>query len=154
MNLAEQPHRRYNPLAGEWVLVSPQRTRRPWLGQTESPPPDTRLPYDPACYLCPGNKRAGGAQNPPYRGTFVFDNDFAALLPGSPSKTPPPPPTGTASLLRAEPERGICRVMCYSPQHNLTLPEMPLAVIERVVEVWVEQYRELGARPHLNWVQI
>src|SRR5919199_4653429 len=84
-NLVEHPHRRYNPLTREWVLVSPHRTQRPWLGQVEEPPREERPQYDPQCYLCPGNERAGGKRNPDYTGIFVFENDFAALLP----KTPP-----------------------------------------------------------------
>ena len=141
-------HRRYNALTGAWVLVSPHRTDRPWQGQREATPPDTRPAYDPTCYLCPGNARAGGARNPDYTGTFVFDNDFAALRPGT------PPARYQDGLLRAENEQGLCRVVCFSPRHDLTLPEMDAAALRRVVDVWTEQYRELGARDDVNYVQI
>jgi UDPglucose--hexose-1-phosphate uridylyltransferase len=108
-----QPHRRYNPLTGQWLLVSPQRTRRPWQGQTESVQGQRRPAYDPTCYLCPGNRRAGDAMNPAYTGTFVFDNDFSALLPGA---LPPVEPGAADPLLRAEPAAGLCRVICFSPR--------------------------------------
>lgn len=150
------PHRRYNPLTNEWLLVSPQRTQRPWLGQIETPPPESRPPFDPNCYLCPGNARAGGKRNPSYENTFVFDNDFAALLP---APTPPLPRsqnarTGEGELLRATEERGICRVVCFSPRHDLTLPQMNLPDIRRVVDVWVEQTRELGLLDFVHYVQV
>lgn len=154
----QQPHRRFNPLTGEWILVSPHRTQRPWQGQVEIPPQDIRPSYDPTCYLCPGNQRAGDAQNPVYSGTFVFQNDFAALkldTPASPSLTSSPPPSLPSPLaLMAEPEPGTCRVICFSPRHDLTLPEMELADLQQVVEVWVEQYLELAGFPQINYVQI
>lgn len=147
-SFGEHPHRRYNPLTREWVLVSPHRTRRPWQGQVERQPADTRPAYDPTCYLCPGNERAGGARNPAYEGTFVFDNDFAALLPDTPAGEM------RDGLLVARSEPGLCRVVCFSPYHNLTLPQMAQADVRRVVDVWVAQYEELGARPEINYVQI
>lgn len=150
MELFAQPHRRFNPLTREWVLVSPQRTQRPWQGYVESPPPETRPAYDPACYLCPGNARANGQRNPAYASTFVFDNDFAALTP-FPS---PRPPQLAGALLRAESERGICRVICFSPRHDLTLPQMARAEIRAVVEVWLAQTRELGGLDWVNYVQV
>jgi UDPglucose--hexose-1-phosphate uridylyltransferase len=154
-NINDHPHRRYNPLSREWVLVSPHRTRRPWQGQIETPPPEQRPAYDPECYLCPGNARAGGIRNPPYEHTFVFTNDFAALLPD----TPPGAferggANGGPALLRATSDRGICRVICFSPRHDLTMAEMETDDLARVVEVWAGQYAELGAEPYINYVQI
>jgi UDPglucose--hexose-1-phosphate uridylyltransferase len=143
----EHPHRRYNSLTGEWVLVSPHRTRRPWQGQVERPPQQTRPAYDPSCYLCPGNRRAGGIQNPTYDTTLVFTNDFAALQPDTPDAAIAPHP-----LLRAESNPGTCRVICFSPRHDLTLPEMPVDAIRSVVEVWAAQTEELGRR--YRWVQV
>ncbi len=147
--LFEQPHRRYNPLRGDWVLVSPHRTRRPWQGQTEAASTETRPSYDPGCYLCPGNARADGTRNPDYADTFVFDNDFSALLPDT-----APGATRDHELLRAEAERGLCRVICFSPRHDLTLAEMDAPAIRRVVDLWVGQYEELGALDFVNHVQI
>jgi UDPglucose--hexose-1-phosphate uridylyltransferase len=145
-NLREHPHRRYNPLTGEWALVSPHRTQRPWQGQVEKPPPDERPAYDPHCYLCPGNARAGGACNPHYESTFVFTNDFSALLPDTPAAGSDHP------LLRYQGLPGTCRVVCFSPRHDLTLPEMALDDIRRVVDVWAQQITELGQL--YRWVQV
>jgi UDPglucose--hexose-1-phosphate uridylyltransferase len=147
--LAGTPHRRLNLLTGEWVLVSPHRTQRPWQGQVEPLPPDTRSAYDPGCYLCPGNSRAGGVRNPEYTGTFVFDNDFAALHPGASLRE-----VNVAELLVARSEPGICRVICFSERHDLSLPHMELPAIRRVVEVWAEEYERLGARDDIGHVQI
>lgn len=149
-DLNERPHRRFNPLTGEWVLVSPHRTQRPWQGLLEKPASPRELQYDPSCYMCPGNTRATGARNPAYASTFVFDNDYPALLPD----TPETDETQTGGLLLARPERGICRVVCFSPRHDLTIAGMELGDLRRVVDVWVDQYRELGAMPFINHVQI
>jgi UDPglucose--hexose-1-phosphate uridylyltransferase len=148
----EHPHRRYNPLTGEWVLVSPQRTKRPWQGQVERLPPEERPSYDPTCYLCPGNERAGGARNPNYEHTFVFDNDFAALLPHSQSSNPAISNLQSPNFLQTRSVRGVCRVVCFSPRHDLTLPEMELPDIRRVIDVWAAQTAELGQA--YRWVQV
>jgi UDPglucose--hexose-1-phosphate uridylyltransferase len=147
--LREYPHRRLNPLTGEWVLVSPHRALRPWQGQVEELPDETRPAHDPGCYLCPGNSRAGGVRNPDYTGTFVFDNDFAALRPDAPLVE-----MNQGGLLVAGTETGIARVICFSPRHDLSLPEMETEAIRGVVDVWAEQYAELGARPDIGHVQI
>jgi len=146
-NPTDHPHRRYNPLTGEWVQVSPHRMKRPWQGQVEKTLPASRPAHDPACYLCPGNKRAGGAaQNPDYESTFVFTNDFAALLPDIPAA-----PVAN-SLLRLEAVAGTCRVICFSPRHDLTLPEMDVPAIKQVVDVWAAQTAELGQT--YRWIQV
>jgi UDPglucose--hexose-1-phosphate uridylyltransferase len=145
MNL-KNPHRRFNALTGDWVLVSPQRTLRPWQGKQESAPPATRPQYDPKCYLCPGNERAGGAKNPVYESTYVFTNDFAAIIPEH------EPFAKSKGLLRAQSVSGTCRVICFSPRHDWTLPEMPLEAIRKVVELWTEQTEELGRT--FRWVQV
>jgi UDPglucose--hexose-1-phosphate uridylyltransferase len=144
------PHRRYNPLRKQWVLVSPHRTQRPWQGEVNPSSGFSDVHYDPKCYLCPGNERAGGHRNPPYSSVFVFENDYAALLPDSPA-----PEGGSASpLLLAEQERGQCRVVCFHPDHSLTLARMDLADIRTVVDTWTEQYAELGAKADIRHVQI
>jgi UDPglucose--hexose-1-phosphate uridylyltransferase len=136
------PHRRFNPLTGEWVFVSPQRTERPWLGAVEaSAPPSLVSAYDPGCYLCPGNLRAGGERNPPYTATYAFTNDFPAFLPESP---PGDPATCDDPLFRASRQRGLCRVLCFSPRHDLTLAELSVAEIRAVVELWCAQTEELS----------
>lgn len=146
-NPSHHPHRRYNALTGDWVLVSPHRNKRPWQGQVEKLPPDTRPFHDPACYLCPGNERAGGNRNPQYESVFVFTNDYSALLPDTPHAPEPDHP-----LLRTQSVQGVCRVICFSPRHDLTLPEMELPDIRRVVDVWAGQITELQGT--YRWVQI
>lgn len=154
-SLNDHPHRRYNPLLREWVLVSPHRTKRPWQGQVEQPTPEQRPAHDPTCYLCPGNPRAGGVNNPEYTGTFVFTNDFAALLPDAPAgELRLAGPQGGPALLHAIGERGTCRVICYSPRHDLTMAKLSIAELREVVDVWAEQYQQIGALPYIGHVQI
>lgn len=145
----EKPHRRFNPLTGAWILVSPHRARRPWQGQVEIPPQDQRPAYDPSCYLCPGNLRAGNERNPSYASTYVFTNDFSALLPETPEAE-----QASSDLLVARMEKGICRVICFSPRHDLTLAEMGRDDIRKVVDVWTEEYARLGSLPFINHVQV
>jgi UDPglucose--hexose-1-phosphate uridylyltransferase len=144
-----EPHRRFNPLTREWVLVSPHRTARPWQGQMEETAAVRQPEYDPHCYLCPGNERAGGMRNPAYTSTFVFDNDFAALKPDTPLGR-----FEQDGLLIAEGEPGVCRVVCFSPRHDLTVANMEVADLRRVVDIWTEQFLELSALPIVNHVQI
>jgi len=144
----EVPHRRYNPLTGEWVLVSPHRAKRPWQGQVEPPPPENRPAYDPACYLCPGNVRANGEHTPNYLDVFAFTNDFSALLPEV------APAVQTEGLLQAVAEPGICKVVCFSPRHDLTIPEMAEDAVYLVVKLWQAEYAELGNLPYVQYVQI
>ncbi|MGB6131731.1 MAG: UDP-glucose--hexose-1-phosphate uridylyltransferase [Acidobacteriaceae bacterium] len=144
------PHRRYNPLKREWVLVSPHRTARPWQGEVNASSGFSDVHYDPACYLCPGNTRAGGNVTPKYESVFIFDNDYAALLPDSPK----PEREDAPELLRAERERGRCRVLCFHPDHSLTLARMETAEIRRVVDAWTEEFRTLGGAPECRYVQI
>jgi UDPglucose--hexose-1-phosphate uridylyltransferase len=147
--LTEQPHRRFNPLTREWVLVSPHRTQRPWQGQVEKTPAPTPITYDPKCYLCPRNERAGGVQNPDYTRTFVFDNDFAALKPDLTASE-----QDCEGLLVAKAEAGICRVVCFHPDHSLTVARMQVPQIRAVIDTWTEQYVELGRREWISAVQI
>jgi len=143
----EHPHRRYNPLKGDWILVSPHRHKRPWQGKVDKSPETVKPKYDPGCYLCPGNRRASGEYNPNYKSTFVFTNDFSALLPKTPKIA-----VDNHPLLRAENERGTCRVVCFSPRHDLTLAEMRVKEIRQVVDTWIAQTSELGKL--FRWVQI
>ena len=147
--LTDHPHRRYNPLLDEWILVSPQRAKRPWQGQNEAISDEKKPEYDETCYLCPGNHRITGGTNPNYENCYVFDNDFPALLKDEVSSD-----VEQEDLFKINPERGINRVICFSPKHNVTLAEMQVPEIENVVRVWKEQYLELGAISYINHVQI
>jgi UDPglucose--hexose-1-phosphate uridylyltransferase len=144
------PHRRWNPLRQSWVMVSPHRTQRPWQGEVAQKTAPSGISYDPQCYLCPGNERAGGAANPAYEGIFTFVNDYSALLPDSPdhgeaSKSP---------LLVSEPARGLCKVLCFHPDHSLTLARMTRPEIRAVVDAWTAEYLELSAKGWIEYVQI
>ncbi len=143
------PHRRFNPLLREWVLVSPHRTQRPWLGRVEKVHSPASITFDPNCYLCPGNRRAGGAQTPEYAKTYVFDNDYPAMLPDVARLQ-----FDRASLLVGKSERGVCRVMCFSPRHDLSVPRMSARELRGVVDGWVDQYSALGQIPWIRHVQI
>ena len=147
MDFNNTPHRRKNILTGEWVLVSPHRTKRPWQGKKDKPQVIPQATYDPNCYLCPGNERAGGAKNPNYTGTYSFQNDFAALLDSEDEKH-------EDGLFLAESESGKCKVICYSPDHSLTLPLMEVNDIVEVIRLLQKEYSALGQDPNINHVQI
>ncbi|MHC4887555.1 MAG: galactose-1-phosphate uridylyltransferase, partial [Planctomycetota bacterium] len=149
MDLNNDTHKRLNILTGEWILVSPHRTKRPWQGKVEEAQRDEMPEYDESCYLCPGNERAGGAKNPAYADTFVFTNDFAALIPDS-----EPGRVNEEDLLIAEGETGICKVVCFSPRHDMTLARMEPAAIRKVIDLWVNEYMALGEREDIEYVQI
>lgn len=149
LDFAEQPHKRKNLLTGEYILVSPHRSKRPWQGQVEDLAPDNRPQYDPKCYLCPGNSRADGTQNPDYKDSFVFVNDFSALLEDTSIEQ-----FDEESLLVAESERGICKVISFSPRHDLTLPQMDLPAIKAVVDLWQREFKELAEKEWIKYIQI
>jgi UDPglucose--hexose-1-phosphate uridylyltransferase len=150
MTMLNNPHRRYNALTGEWVLVSPHRAKRPWLGQVEKLAVDSLPHYDPTCYLCPRNERAGGIFNSDYSGTYVFNNDFAALLPDAPDEEP----ASSHPLLVSAPEQGQCLVVCFSPRHDLTLPELDLPAIENVLNTWSSESAKLMELDYIHYVQV
>lgn len=148
-DLLRSTHRRFNPLTGEWILVAPGRIQRPWQGKVERLSEPSRPKYDPSCYLCPGNTRANGDKNPDYPSTYVFDNDFSSLSHSTPEVT-----MDESGILLAESERGICRVICFSPRHDVTLAEMSEPDIGRVVATWKKEYEELGKLDDVNHIQI
>lgn len=139
-----------NPLTGEHVLVSPHRTKRPWQGQTEPPQPSNLPAYDPKCYLCPGNERAGGSKNEAYDQTYIFENDYAAVLPPPGPAAPPPP----HPLLTTEPVQGGCDVIVFHPRHDLTLARVSVKDIERVIGEWCNVYQKRGSQEGIEYVQI
>jgi UDPglucose--hexose-1-phosphate uridylyltransferase len=147
--MRSDPHRRFDPLRAEWVIVSPQRNERPWQGQIDRPDAEHPPAFDPSCYLCPGNERAHGKRNPPYTSTFAFDNDFPALLPSTPASA-----SADAGLLVAQSERGVCRVVCFSPRHDLTLARMDESSIRAVVDAWIDEYTALAAVPWISYAVI
>jgi UDPglucose--hexose-1-phosphate uridylyltransferase len=153
LGIRDRPHRRFNPLRGEWVLVSPQREERPWRGHIEPAPPERTASYDPDCYLCPGNVRAGGASNPRYTSTYVFDNDYAALAPAG-AEAEQAIGGDHDPLLLSRPAAGLCRVVCFSPRHDLTLPSMPLPSIRDVVETWIAECARIAADPALDYALV
>ncbi|BBG60972.1 Galactose-1-phosphate uridylyltransferase [Providencia rustigianii] len=146
-NPSENPHRRYNPLTGQWVLVSPHRSKRPWSGQDEKPAFSELAKYDQHCYLCPTNQRVSGELNPDYQGTFVFQNDYSALLPETCEQ-----PSNQSDLFQTQAVSGLSRVICFSPDHSKTLPELTLPEIGQVVDTWQQQISELSER--FLWVQV
>ncbi len=146
--LEHNSHRRYNILTGEWILVSPHRSKRPWQGQNETGAKRKAIKYDSECYLCPGNTRINGEQNPDYKDVFIFQNDFAAL------KENYIPYSVNEGLLKAESESGICRVICFSPDHSKSLADMKVLAIAKVIEAWCQQYEELGQMENINYIQI
>jgi UDPglucose--hexose-1-phosphate uridylyltransferase len=145
----QHSHRRYNPFSGEYVQVSPHRSNRPWQGQQEKVPKTEGLSYDGECFLCPGNKRVGGEINPDYRDTFVFRNDFGALNEDAPEGA-----YMEGEFFIARSEKGICKVICFSPHHSKTIPELSQEAVSKVVKTWKREYEDLGSKPFINYVQI
>ncbi len=148
-SLKEHSHRRYNPLTGEWIQVSPHRSKRPWQGQVEKTVETTRPKFDPTCYLCPGNARANGEINPKYKDVYSFTNDFSALQPDIPEGS-----INEDDLFMAKSEQGLCKVICFSPDHHMTIPEMNIEAIRKVIDLWVLEYKEIGKLDFINYVQI
>jgi UDPglucose--hexose-1-phosphate uridylyltransferase len=145
----EQPHKRFNLLTGEWVLVAPHRTKRPWQGKVETVAPDNRPPYDPKCYLCPSNARSDGSVNPAYTKSYAFVNDFSSLLADTPAGE-----VNKGGLLKAESQSGICRVISFSPRHDLTMPELSIPELMDVVNLWCDEYRDLASKSFIKYIQI
>jgi UDPglucose--hexose-1-phosphate uridylyltransferase len=148
-DLKEHAHKRLNILTGEWVLVSPHRTKRPWQGKVETAPKNDRPSYDEKCYLCPGNSRADGTVNPQYIEPFAFNNDYAALLNDTPDGE-----TNVEDLLQSRSQKGICRVICFSPRHDVTLPQMEVEAIEKVIHLWQQEFESLSANEWIKYIQI
>jgi UDPglucose--hexose-1-phosphate uridylyltransferase len=148
-DLKEHPHSRLNILTGDWILVSPHRTKRPWQGKVEATQANDRPAYDPQCYLCPTNKRADGSENPDYKGSFVFTNDYSSLLLNTPDGG-----LNDDELLVANSQKGICRVISFSPRHDLTLPQMETTEIRKVVDVWQSEFENLASYPWIKHIQI
>lgn len=142
-------HRRYNPLTDEWILVSPNRTQRPWQGQTEDEAKETKPHYDPQCYLCPNNKRANGEINPDYKSTFIFTNDYSSLTMNVEEEE-----IDNSGLIKAKSEEGICKVVCFSPRHDLTLSDFSVDEISSVITAWQNEYDSIGSMNEINYVQI
>jgi len=149
LNINEIPHRRFNPLNNSWIQVSPHRAKRPWQGAQEEVATDNKAQYDETCYLCPTNSRIGGEKNPDYKETFVFTNDFSALLENIEEGE-----LVENELFQAKSEKGICRVVCFSPRHDLTIADMKVSNIEKVVRAWQKEYKQLGEKDFINYVQI
>ena len=147
-NLQDYSHKRFNILTGEWVLVSPHRAKRPWQGQNEAISNEVTPIHDPSCYLCAGNTRINGEENPKYENIFVFTNDFAAL------QTTSPKFSITDGLFKSESEQGVCKVICFSPDHSMSLADMEVLDINKVVKTWQNEYTELGSNDMINYVQI
>ncbi|WP_321418247.1 UDP-glucose--hexose-1-phosphate uridylyltransferase [uncultured Desulfobacter sp.] len=148
-NPENQPHRRFNLLTGEWILVSPHRMDRTWTGQHETPGNRQDDRYDPGCDLCPGNRRASGQTNPMYTQPFVFTDDFSVLLPDTVMAK-----SSLDVLLQIAPESGLCRVICYTPRHDLTMARMTEDQIRAVIDVWLDEFNTLGQRKNITYIQI